>query len=90
VAQRVLAAGCAIHAETTGAVVEELLVVVAPPSVTALRAYDAGGRFLTDLPLSDGVVVTTRPEGAAQVEAEGAGGVLLGRTDLLGRDQLWD
>jgi hypothetical protein len=88
--QRVLAAGCDIHEESSGAVVEEVLVVVAPPSVTRLRAYDGSGRFLADLPIGDGVMVGAMPPGTQQVEAETVGGVLLGRTELLGRDQLWD
>lgn len=87
--QRVLAAGCEIYGPP-GAFLEQLLVVVSPPSVTALRAYDAGGRFLADLRLEDGVLIGAMPPGTAQVESETAGGVLLGRTDLLGRDQLWD
>ena len=89
--ERILAAGCDIYSATTGAVVDELLLVLAPPSVTALRAYDARGRFLADLPVpEDGVLVGERPPGTAEVEAETAGGVLLGRTDLLGYEHLWD
>ena len=89
--ERVLAVGCDIYSATTGAVVSELLMVLTPPSVTALRAYDARGRFLADLPVpEDGVLVGAKPPGTAEVEAEIAGGVLLGRTDLLGREELWD
>ena len=89
--QRVLAAGCEIYGGSAGALVDEVLVVLAPPSVATLRAYDARGRFLADLPApEDGVLIGRKPPGTAEVEAETAGGVLLGRTDLLGRDQLWD
>ncbi|MFP5370386.1 MAG: RNA polymerase sigma factor, partial [Actinomycetes bacterium] len=89
--QRVLAVGCEVYSATTGAVVDEVLVVLVPPSVTALRAYDMRGRFLADLPVpEDGVLLGAKPPGTAEVEAETAGGILLGRTDLLGREELWD
>ena len=86
VEQRVHVLSCEVVDPTHGdAVVQTVLLVVAPPQVALVRIYDGDSRFLVELPTVDGVVVTPMPPGTATVEAVTAGGVSLGRTRLLGR-----
>jgi hypothetical protein len=59
-------------------------VVVAPPEVALVRTYDGDRVFLSEHSTRDGVLVVPMPLGTDTVEAVTAGGVTLGRVDLLG------
>jgi hypothetical protein len=67
---------------------ETTLVVVAPLTVASVRVYDADGDVVSEHPATDGVVTVPLPPGAAVVEGLTAGGVSLGRSDLLAQVDL--
>ena len=83
-ARRVQAMACEVVDYTTGAPMSTSLVVVGPPEVALLRTYDDDRRFLTEHAAVDGVLVVPMPLGTDTVEAVTAGGVTLGRVELLG------
>ncbi|CAA9264818.1 MAG: hypothetical protein AVDCRST_MAG52-2809 [uncultured Blastococcus sp.] len=82
--RRVQAMACEVVDDTSGAPLSPHLVVVGPPEVALVRAYDDDRVFLGEHAARDGVVVVPLPPGTDQVEAVTAGGVTLGRVDLLG------
>jgi hypothetical protein len=84
VERRVLAAACEVVDHTTGAPMSTSLIVVGPPEVALIRAYDGDRNFVSEHPAQDGVVVVPLPLGTDTVEAVTTGGVTLGRVDLLG------
>ncbi len=84
VERRVLAAACEVVDHTTGAPMSTSLIVVGPPEVALIRAYDGDRNFVSEHPAQDGVVVVALPPGTDTVEAVTTGGVTLGRVDLLG------
>lgn len=83
--RRVQAAACDVVDSTTGAPMSTDLVVVGPPEVALIRAYDGDRVFLAEHSAQDGVLTVPLPLGTESVEAVTAGGVTLGRVDLLGR-----
>ncbi len=82
--RRVYALACEVVEATTGAPMRTSLVVVAPRDVVLVRAYDEDRTFLSEHPSADGTVVVPLPLGTETVEAVTAGGVSLGRVELLG------
>jgi hypothetical protein len=85
-AERVLAARCELYDPATGAAADVVLLVVAPARVDSVRLYRGDSTFLAEHAMpEDGVLVVPNPEGTTEVEAVAEGGVLLGRTELLGR-----
>ena len=82
--RRVHALACEVVDGATGAPSGTDLVVVAPPEVALVRTYDDDRVFLGEHPVQDGVLVVPMPPGTDAVEAVTAGGVTLGRVDLLG------
>ncbi|TQN42332.1 hypothetical protein FHU33_1729 [Blastococcus colisei] len=82
--RRVHAVACEVVDTTSGAPMRTSLVVVAPPEVALIRTYDGDRRFLADHSAVDGVLVAPMPLGTETVEAVTAGGVTLGRVDVLG------
>jgi hypothetical protein len=82
--RRVHALACEVVDGTTGAPMSTDLVVVAPPEVALVRTYDGDRVFLSEHSTRDGIVVVPMPLGTDTVEAVTAGGVTLGRVDLLG------
>jgi hypothetical protein len=82
--RRVQAMACEVVDYTTGAPMSTSLVVVGPPEVALLRTYDDDRRFLTEHEAVDGVLVAPMPLGTDTVESVTAGGVILGRVELLG------
>jgi len=82
--RRVHALACEVVDHTTGAPMSTDLVVVAPPEVALVRTYDGDRVFLSEHAVRDGVLVVPMPLGTDTVEAVTAGGVTLGRVDLLG------
>ena len=84
--ERVLAARCELYDPTTGAAAEVVLLVVAPERVDSVRLYRGDSTFVAEHAMPDGgVLVIPSPQGTTEVEAVTAGGVSLGRTELLGR-----
>jgi hypothetical protein len=83
-ARRVQAVACELVDYTTGTPVSTSLVVVGPPEVTLIRTYDNDRTFLTEHAVVDGVLVVPLPLGTDTVEAVTAGGVTLGRVEVLG------
>jgi hypothetical protein len=81
--RRVQAMACEVVGYT-GVPVSTSLVVVAPPAVTLIRTYDSDRTFLSEEDAVDGIVVSPFPPGTDTVEAVTAGGVSLGRVELLG------
>lgn len=84
-ARRVQAAACEVFDDTSGAPMSTHLVVVGPPEIAFVRAYDEDRVFLGEHAAHDGVVVVPLPLGTEQVEAVTSGGVTLGRVELLGQ-----
>jgi DNA-directed RNA polymerase specialized sigma24 family protein len=82
--ERVLAAACDVLHPRGGELLDGLLVVTAPPSVSAIRAYGMADRFVGEHELSDGVLLAPIEPGTIEVEAVTAAGVQLGRTPVLG------
>ena len=82
--RRVHALACEVIDHTSGAPMSTDLVVVAPPEVALVRTYDGDRVFLSEHAVHDGVLVVPMPLGTDTVEAVTAGGVTLGRVDLLG------
>jgi hypothetical protein len=82
--RRVQAVACETVDHTTGARMSTNLVVVGPPEVALIRAYDGDRGFLAEHTTQDGILVVPMPLGTETVEAVTAGGVTLGRVDLLG------
>jgi hypothetical protein len=64
IAERTFAFRCTTHDPLSGSGDSELtsLVVVAPVGATSVRLYDATGTVLDEVPLADGVLVTTDEE----------------------------
>jgi hypothetical protein len=85
VEDRVHAMACEVVDPRGSAPLRSYLVVVTPPEVALVRIYDGDSRYLTEAAPADGVVVTPLPRRTATVEAVTAGGISLGRTELLGR-----
>ncbi|SOD99097.1 hypothetical protein [Blastococcus haudaquaticus] len=85
VERRVHAVACEVFDTTSGHPVSTHLVVVGPPEVALIRTYDDDRVFLGEHTAQDGVVVAPLPLGTDQVEAVTAGGVTLGRVDLMGQ-----
>lgn len=83
-ARRVHALACEVIDATTGSPLSTNLVVVAPPEVGLIRAYDGDRVFLSEHTVRDGVLVVPMPLGTRTVEAVTSGGVTLGRVELLG------
>ena len=83
-AERVTAAVCQIRDSQSGSVVGGLLVLTAPPSVSAVRTYRLDDELIAEHELSDGVLVVPTPPGTVEVEALTTAGVQLGRTRVLG------
>jgi hypothetical protein len=81
--RRVLAMACEVFDYGTGAPVSTTLVAVGPPEVALYRAYDGARTFLSEHAAVDGVLVVPLPVGTDTVEAVTAGGVTLGRVELL-------
>jgi DNA-directed RNA polymerase specialized sigma24 family protein len=83
--RRVYAAVCHVFDWTSpeGGAPTDLLVVVAPPSVTSVRAYSHSGTFLSEHEATDGVAVVPLPDNTGSVEAVTDHGVSLGRSPLL-------
>ncbi len=82
-ARRVYAAVCEIVDISTGAPMSTVLLVVAPPEVVLLRTYDDDRTYLSEHPTDGGIAVLPFPLGTDTVEAVTAGGVSLGRVELL-------
>jgi hypothetical protein len=82
-ARRVQAMACEVVDYTTGAPMSTSLVVVAPPEVALIRTYAADRTFLAEHSAVGGILVVPLPLGTDTVEAVTAGGVTLGRVDLL-------
>ncbi|SNR29968.1 hypothetical protein [Blastococcus mobilis] len=82
-ARRVQAMACEVIDHTTGAPMSTSLVVVAPAEVALIRTYAADRTFLAEHSAVDGILVAPLPLGTDTVEAVTAGGVILGRVDLL-------
>jgi hypothetical protein len=82
-ARRVQAMACGVVDYTTDAPMRTSLVVVAPPEVTLIRTYAADRTFLAEFSAVDGILVVPLPPSTDTVEAVTAGGVTLGRVDLL-------
>jgi hypothetical protein len=82
--RRVQAVACEVIDSRTGAPMSTYLVVVGPPEVALIRAYDDDRTFLAEHQAQDGVLVVPLPLGTKTVEAVTDGGVTLGRVDLLG------
>ncbi len=89
VEQRLLAAGCDIYG-ADGRSGGPVLVALAPPGVASVRLYGSNGTFAGEEPVTDGVLVTPLPQHLGKVEGVTAEGVLLGRTELLGHDNIWE
>jgi hypothetical protein len=82
----VLAARCELYDPIGGRGLGEVLVVRAPPQVDRVRLYRGDRTFLDEHTMPDeGVLLVPQPEGLGAVEAVTEGGVLLGRTEPLGR-----
>lgn len=82
----VLAARCELYDPTGGRGLGEVLVVRAPPQVDRVRLYRGDSTFLSEHEMpDDGVLMVPQPEGLGDVEAVTESGVLLGRTEPLGR-----
>jgi hypothetical protein len=82
--RRVHALSCEVVDGTTGAPMSTDLLVVGPPEVALIRTYDVDRVFLSEHTAQDGVLAVPMPLGTETVEAVTAGGVTLGRVDLLG------
>lgn len=82
----VLAALCPLYDPVSGRELGDVLLVVAPPQVDRVRFYSGDSAFLGEEAVpDDGVLLIPGPDGLAAVEAVSSGGVLLGRTEPLGR-----
>jgi hypothetical protein len=82
----VLAARCELYDPVGGRGLGEVLVVRAPPQVDRVRLYRGDSTFLDEHEMpDDGVLLVPQPEALGDVEAVTEGGVLLGRTEPLGR-----
>jgi hypothetical protein len=82
----VLAVLCPLYDPATGRELDDVLLVVAPPQVDRVRFYGSDSAFLGEETVpDDGVLLVPGPDGLADVEAVTSGGVLLGRTEPLGR-----
>lgn len=82
--RRVEAVACETIDHTSGATLSTHLVVVGPPDVALVRTYDGDRVFLEEHTTQDGVLVVPMALGTETVEAVTAGGVTLGRVELLG------
>jgi DNA-directed RNA polymerase specialized sigma24 family protein len=82
--ERLLVASCDMFDPLDGRVLGTVLVAAVPPGVAALRLYRGDGTFLGEHEVTGRSVVVPMPQGTHSVEAVTAGGVLLGRSDLLG------
>jgi hypothetical protein len=82
--RRLYAGRCEIFDPTGSSPVQNLLFVVAPRDVAAVRVYGADDVFLAELPTADGVLAAPLPRGTMTVEGVTSGGVGRGRVELLG------
>jgi hypothetical protein len=82
--RRVQAMACEFFDYATGGPVGGTLVVVGPPEVALIRTYAGDRTFLTEHAAVEGILVVPLPVGTDTVEAVTAGGVTLGRVELLG------
>jgi hypothetical protein len=81
----VLAVRCELYDPVEGRGLGEVRVR-APPQVDRVRLHRGDSTFLAEHETpDDGVLLVPRPEGLGDVEAVTEGGVLLGRTEPLGR-----
>lgn len=83
-ARRVQAMSCEVVDYATGTPMSTSLVVVGPPEVALVRTYAIDRTFMTEHPVSGGVLVVPLPRGTDTVEAVTSAGVTLGRVELLG------
>ena len=82
----VIAARCDLYDPVEGRGLGEVLLVRAPPQVDRVRLYRGDSTFLAEHRMpDDGLLVVPRPDGLGDVEAVTEDGVLLGRTEPLGR-----
>jgi hypothetical protein len=82
--QRLMVAGCEMYDPQDGSALGTILVAAIPAGVAAIRLYRGDGAFLTEHEVHGRSLVMPMPPGTQSVEAVTAGGVLLGRSDLLG------
>jgi DNA-directed RNA polymerase specialized sigma24 family protein len=83
-AERLLVAVCEMYDPLDGRMLGTLLVASTPPGVAFLRLYRGDDSFAGELEVDGSALVTQVPAGTRSVEAVTAGGVLLGRSELLG------
>jgi hypothetical protein len=67
-----------------GRVLGRVLVAAVPPGAATLRLYRGDGSFAGEKEVTGRAMVVPMPQGTQSVEAVTAGGVLRGRSDLLG------
>ncbi len=82
--ERVFVAGCELFDPETGMPLGKVLAVAAPAEVASVRLYRGDGTFVGEHPVSGSTLIQPMPEGTHTVEAVTAGGVSLGRSELLG------
>ena len=83
--ERLLVASCDMYDPLDGRVLGTELIAAVPPGVASLRLYRGDGAFLGEEEVTGGSMVLPMPSGTRSVEAVTAGGVSLGRSDLLGQ-----
>jgi hypothetical protein len=82
--ERLLVAACEMYDPLDGSVLGTVLVASIPPGVDALRLYRGDGSFAGEQEVDGSTLVVQVPAGTQTVEAVTAGGVQLGRSQLLG------
>jgi hypothetical protein len=85
--ERLLVAACELHDPMGGEMLGMALVASIPPGVAALRLYGNDGAFVSEREVDGRTLVAQMPQGIRTVEAVTAGGVLLGRSEVLGHWQ---
>jgi DNA-directed RNA polymerase specialized sigma24 family protein len=83
--ERLLVASCDMYDPLDGRVLGTELIAAVPPGVATLRLYRGDGTFLGEEKVTGRAMVLPMPAGTRSVEAVTAGGVSLGRSDLLGQ-----
>jgi DNA-directed RNA polymerase specialized sigma24 family protein len=82
--ERLLVAACDMHDPVGGEMLGTALVAWTPPGVAAVRLYRGDGTFVSEHEVHDRTLVVLMEQGIRTVEAVTAGGVLLGRSEVLG------
>jgi DNA-directed RNA polymerase specialized sigma24 family protein len=81
---RLLVAGCDMYDPLDGRALGRVLVAAVPSGAATLRLYRGDGSFAGEREVTGSAMVVPMPQGTQSVEAVTAGGVLRGRSDLLG------